>query len=112
MTKGISPLIASVLLIAITIAIAAILASWVTSYTEEALPTTTCVGGSMSFVSNEYPKINDAGALVACVEAKYVALGNFKFEVLFDDDTVETYDDASEVSIVAGGTGCPKTEDD
>ena len=44
MRKGISPLVASVLLIAITIAIAAVLANWVSTYTEETLPTTSCIG--------------------------------------------------------------------
>lgn len=110
MKKGISPLIASVLLIAITIAIAAILASWVTKYTQEALPTKTCVGGSMAFVSSEYPKYNSDKAIVACIEAQYVDLADFKIEVLFNNDTVKTFDvQETDTTITAGSTGCVRT---
>ncbi|MCD6476919.1 MAG: type IV pilin [Candidatus Aenigmarchaeota archaeon] len=109
MTKGISPLIASVLLIAITIAVAAVLATWVTTYTEKSLPTTTCVGGSMAFVSAEYPKWSD-GSIVACIEAQYVSLGDFQIEVLLNDDTVQRFNDITDTSIAPGATGCIRTE--
>ena len=105
MKKGISPLVASVLLIAITIAIAAILANWVSTYTEEALPQTSCVGGSISFVSADYPKWTGSSTVLAVVEARYVALHSFKFAVLMNDDSVNTYEDFNELSLDAGTIG-------
>ena len=108
--KGISPLIASVLLIAITIAVAAVLATWVTGTVESTLSTQTCVGGAMNFVSSDYPKFNDNQEIVACIEAQYVSLGNFQIETLMNDDTVQRFSDISETSIAAGSTGCVRTE--
>ena len=105
MKKGISPLVASVLLIAITIAIAAILANWVSTYTEEALPQTSCVGGSISFVSADYPKWTTGNTVLAVVEARYVALHSFKFAVLMNNDSVLTYEDDNELSLDAGTIG-------
>ncbi len=109
MKKGISPLVASVLLIAITIAIAAILANWVSAYTEDALPSTNCVGGSISFVSAEYPKWTTSNEILAVVEARYVALGDFRFAVLMNNDEVNTYD-ANDLLLEAGTIGTIKTE--
>lgn len=109
MKKGISPLVASVLLIAITIAIAAILANWVSTYTEEALPETSCVGGSISFVSADYPKWTDGNTILAVVEARYVSLHSFKFAVLLNDDSVTIYEDLNELSLEAGTIGTIET---
>ena len=91
--KGISPLIASVLLIAITMAIAAIVASWTTSFTRESLPSSACVGGSIAVISTEYPKWTGS-AITAVVESKYATLEDFRFAVLMKDDTVNIYDNA------------------
>ena len=110
MRKGISPLVASVLLIAITIAIAAILANWVSTYTEEALPTTSCIGGDIAVISAEYPKWTASNTILAVVEAKHVKLSDFKIVVLLDDDSVKTYDDKTGLSLDAGTIGTIETE--
>lgn len=110
MKKGISPLVASVLLIAITIAIAAGLSSWINNFQEQALPQTSCVGGSVIFVSSDYPKWTDSNTILAVVEARYVPLSNFKFAVLMKDDTVFTYEDENELSLGAGTIGTIETD--
>jgi len=104
MRKGISPLVASVLLIAITIAIAGILASWVSSYTQEALPTTACIGGQVGVVSSDYPYW-DGSEVIAVVEATNVPLSDFKIVVLMNDDSVYTFEDNEGLSLEAGGIG-------
>ncbi|MBU3905066.1 MAG: hypothetical protein KJ906_02885 [Nanoarchaeota archaeon] len=109
MRKGLSPLVASVLLIAITIAIAAVLANWVSTYTEDALPQTSCVGGSISFVSADYPKWTVGNSVLAVVEARYVPLRNFKFAVLMNDDSVIIYDNKNGLSLEAGTIGTIET---
>jgi flagellin-like protein len=75
--KGISPIIASVLLIAITMSIAVILAAYVTNYTRtatESIPST-CIGGAL-FVQGT-PTCT-GGDLKVTVEANYVTLNGFK----------------------------------
>ncbi len=109
MRKGISPLVASVLLIAITMAIAAVLASWVSTYTEEALPTTSCIGGDIGIISAEYPKWTSDNTILAVVEARYVTLNDFSFVVLMDDDTVETVDDVNNLELAPGTIGTIET---
>jgi len=107
--KGISPIVASVLLIAITMAVAAILANWVTSYTQTTIQNTqTCIGGSVSYVSADYPKL-DGSNLIAAVEARYVPLSDFKFIVLYDDDSVKTYDDTLDTTLASGAVGTIKS---
>jgi len=108
--KGISPIVASVLLIAITIAIAGIVASWTTSYTEEALPEAMCVGGSIAFVSDDYPLWTDSHTIRAVVEAYHVDLSDFKFAVLMNDDNVYTYDDEMGLSLGSGAIGTIETD--
>jgi flagellin-like protein len=82
--KGISPLIASVLLIAITMTLAAILATFVSNYTRQqlsALPS--CVGGTLTFATADYPKVTGGGSTVeAVLEAENVDLKDFTIEVL------------------------------
>ncbi|MDD5416782.1 MAG: hypothetical protein PHU12_02285 [Candidatus Aenigmarchaeota archaeon] len=109
MAKGISPLVATVLLIAITMAIAAILANWATTYTENALPSTSCVGGTVRFVSSDYPKWENS-RIVAVIEARYVTLNKFKFAVLMNDDTVNTYNDVNNLELEPGTIGTIKTD--
>lgn len=105
MKKGISPLVASVLLIAITMAVAAILASWVSGYTRTTLATLpTCIGGSLSYVSADYPKW-DIDHIVAVIEAQAVSLGNFKFEVIFNNDTSSRYSDTQVLGLPPGASG-------
>jgi flagellin-like protein len=77
--KGISPIIASVLLIAITMSIAVVLAAYVTSYTREATQSipTTCIGGAAFFAAT--PQLSGC-ALTASVESQFVELGDFKVD--------------------------------
>jgi len=110
MKKGISPLVASVLLIAITIAVAAILANWVQTYTVDSLPQTSCVGGSIAFVSSDYPKWTTDNTILAVVEARYVSLSNFKIAVLKNNDNVETYDNVNTLTLAPGTIGTIETD--
>jgi flagellin-like protein len=110
--KGISPLIASVLLIAITMTLAAILASFVSSYTRQQLTAMpACVGGTMGFSTSAYPKWDDdtAKTITAVMEVDNVELNDFSFEVLLKNDTVLSSDDANKVTIAAGSTGTIKS---
>ena len=98
--KGISPIIASVLLIAITMSIAVILAAYVTNYTRtatESIPST-CIGGAL-FVQGT-PTCT-GGALTVTVEANYVTLNGFKA------DTRKALPDGSIVSSNILQTGGP-----
>ncbi len=105
--KGISPLVASVLLIAITMAVAAVLANFVSSYTQRtlsALPT--CIGGSVNYVTADYPKWDSAnGRIIAALEAQTVALGSFRFEVQFQNDSISTYSDSQGLQLAPGASG-------
>jgi flagellin-like protein len=77
--KGISPIIASVLLIAITMSIAVILAAYVTNYTRTATQSipSTCIGGAL-FVDGT-PTCTGT-ALSVNLEANYVSLSGFKVD--------------------------------
>jgi flagellin-like protein len=78
--KGISPIIASVLLIAITMSIAVVLAAYVTSYTREqteAIPSA-CIGGAL-FIEGDPTCAGDV--LTVSVEGQFVTLNNFEVEV-------------------------------
>lgn len=75
--KGISPIIASVLLIAITMSIAVILAAYVTNYTRtatESIPSA-CIGGAL-FVSGT--ATCSVTTLTVPLEANYITLSGFK----------------------------------
>jgi len=85
--KGISPIIASVLLIAITMSIAVILAAYVTQYTREttgAIPTA-CIGGAL-FVHGT-PDCTTS-TLTIDLEAAYVTLGEFKADTRDSTGTI------------------------
>ena len=112
MQKGISPLVASVLLIAITMAVAAILANFITGVTQQTLQSSsTCIGGSMSYATAEYPKWEASNSqIVAVVEAQYVSLGSFKFGVTLNNDTVLTYSDILGRALAAGSRGDIRTQ--
>ena len=92
MKKGISPLIAVVLLIAATVAVAAILASWAKTYSvgqisqfEKKTEAFSCSAGVITFVKEiENPKIIN-NKIVAIIEVGNVPLGNFTFEVIYTD---------------------------
>ena len=78
--KGISPIIASVLLIAITMSIAVVLAAYVTSYTRQATESipTTCIGGAMFFAAT--PRLSGC-TLTASIESQFVELSGFEVDV-------------------------------
>ena len=80
--KGISPIIASVLLIAITMSIAVVLAAYVTSYTREATQSipSACIGGAVFFMSGS-PVLNTTSCRVtASLEGQFVTLNSFKVD--------------------------------
>lgn len=102
--KGISPLIASVLLIAITMALAAILATFVSNYTRQQLSSLpSCVGGTLLFSTADYPKLN-GNSVVSVVEAGNVELKDFTIEATDSNDFV-TRQNVTGVTIPAGGSG-------
>ncbi len=114
MSKGISPLIASVLLIAITMAVAAILANFVSTWSQDQtrMLGSTCVGGSINYVSADYPKW-DSGRITAVVEAQFTALGDFRFDVIFNNDTLIIYSPLSgSVTQLAPGVAGSITSED
>lgn len=122
MSKAISPLIAAVLLIGFTMAIAAILAAWATQWTTtrvggfETKPEIICAGGGVSFISG-YPKW-DAGQIKAVIEVKEIPLGNFSFVAILTNDTTMYYRDILSssakpgvpVTIISEQTGLSKAE--
>jgi flagellin-like protein len=79
--KGISPIIASVLLIAITMSIAVILAAYVTNYTRTATQSipTTCIGGAL-FAAGATTCDTVTDTLSVPLEANYVTLSGFKVD--------------------------------
>lgn len=109
MKKGISPLVATVLLIAITMAVAAVLASYVQSIPEKVLPSASCVGGSVRFISSDFP-VWENDRIVAVVEARTATLKNFRFAVLMIDNTVNTYNDVNGQILDSGRSGQIKTD--
>ena len=102
--KGISPLIASVLLIAITMTLAAILATFVSNYTRQqlsALPS--CVGGTLLFATADYPELS--GTTVAAVlESENVELKDFTIEAIDATGNVKRRS-VTGVTIPAGSSG-------
>ncbi len=96
--KGISPIIASVLLIAITMSIAVILAAYVTNYTRTATASipSACIGGAL-FVSGT-PTCS-VTTLTVPLEANYVTLSGFKVNTR----------DSSGIVIQTGLTMSPST---
>lgn len=78
--KGISPIIASVLLIAITMSIAVVLAAYVTSYTRTATQSipSACIGGAV-FIQGTPSCSGDV--VTISVEGQFVTLNSFKVDV-------------------------------
>jgi flagellin-like protein len=101
--KGISPLIASVLLIAITMSLAAILATFVSNYTKQQLSSLpACVGGTLVFATSDYPKLSSEH-VIAVVEADNVELKDFTVEVI--DSTGNVVRASATGDIPAGSSG-------
>jgi flagellin-like protein len=103
--KGVSPLIASVLLIAITMTLAAILASFVSSYTQQQLSNLpTCVGGTVTFATADYPRM-DGGNIVAIIDVSSVDLSGFRIEAIDSNGDVITRTATGATNISAGSSG-------
>jgi len=104
--RGISPIIASVLLIAITMSVAVVLATFVTSYTSETVGriSPACVGGGIIFVSSDYPRL-DGAKLTAVIESQFVDLSDFTLDIWYDNDTFASHEDENNLSLAAGATG-------
>jgi flagellin-like protein len=103
--KGVSPLIASVLLIAITMTLAAILASFVSSYTQQSLSgLESCVGGTITFATAEYPQLSGS-TIVAIIDVSNVDLTGFKIEAINSTGDVNTVTATGTTTISAGGSG-------
>jgi len=101
--KGISPLIASVLLIAITMTLAAILATFVSNYTRQqlnALPS--CVGGTLTFATNDYPQYS-ANHVKAILQVDNVDLSGFTVQVITSSGSVVSGNTTT--AIKAGSAG-------
>lgn len=106
--RGISPIIASVLLIAITMSVAVVLATFVTSYTSETVGriSPACMGGGIIFVSADYPRLEtSSGKLTAVIESQFVDLSDFTLDIWYDNDTFASYEDENDLSLAAGATG-------
>jgi flagellin-like protein len=102
--KGISPLIASVLLIAITMTLAATLATFVSNYTRQQLSSMpSCVGGTLLFATSDYPRMN-GDSIVAVVEAENIELKDFRVEAI-DSTGIVRNSTASGLTIPPGSSG-------
>jgi flagellin-like protein len=102
--KGISPLIASVLLIAITMTLAAILATFVSNYTRQQLSSLpSCVGGTLLFATSDYPEYS-GGEVTAVLEAENVEVKDFTIEVIDSTGDVKRKS-ATGITIPSGSSG-------
>ena len=102
--KGISPIIASVLLIAITMSIAVVLAAYVTSYTRSATAAipSACIGGALFVDGTPKCAVSGTGSKITItVEGSYVALNTFTL------DSRKALPDGSIVDTAIAQTGGP-----
>ncbi len=108
--KGVSPLIASVLLIAITMTLAAILASFVSSYTQQQLSSLpACVGGTITFATADYPSLS-GGEIVAIIDVGSVDLSDFRIESINSTEHVNIITATGSTSISAGSSGTIRSD--
>lgn len=108
--KGVSPLIASVLLIAITMTLAAILASFVSSYTQQQLSgLESCVGGTITFSTADYPQLS-GNTIVAIIDVSNVDLSGFKIEAINSTGDVNSVTATGATSITAGSSGTVRAD--
>jgi len=94
--KGVSPLVASVLLIAFTIAVASLFSGWITSFTkvtteevqEQSEKKLTCSYGGIALDNVKYNKT--AGNMSGTIEnTDLITLGNINFEIFYANATRE-----------------------
>ena len=97
--KGITPLIASVLLIAFTIAVAALYSGWITSFTkktteevkEHSEKRVTCTYGGIAIDDLKYNKTT--GNLSGTIEnTDIITLGDIDFEIFYTNATRQELD--------------------
>ena len=94
MKKGISPFLATVLLIAFAIAVAAIFGGWMTSFTSETTEEVqersekrvTCSYGGIALEDLTY-NISSRNFSGKVENTDIIVLGNIDFEIFYDDDT-------------------------
>jgi len=94
MKKGISPFLATVLLIAFAIAVAAIFGGWMTSFTSETTEEVqersekrvTCSYGGIALEDLAY-NISSRNFSGKVENTDIIVLGNIDFEIFYDDDT-------------------------
>lgn len=111
--KAISPLIATVLLIGFTMAVAAILASWATTFSaariaeleKAGVAETKCRGGVINFISGmQNPKIEN-NKIIAIIEVANVPLGNFSFDIILANASTLSLKDTTGLSLASGKLG-------
>ena len=106
--KGISPMVAEVLLIALVVAVFGIIISWITGFTRVQIKTTnkqsstelSCSYGGIKFMSTPSVTYNSTtGNLTGAVENNgNVALGNIRLQILYNNSTLQTITISSELS--------------
>jgi len=98
--KGLSPVIASILLIALTVAVASIVGLWVSGFTrtstktieEKSAKELVCTYGGIRFSSVPEPTYSTTtGNFSGAVEnTGTIVLGNVKLQVIYDNSSLET----------------------
>jgi flagellin-like protein len=94
MKKGISTIIASVLMIAFTVAVAGILSGWLTSFTTSSTQTVksqsdielTCSYGGISLKSLKYSNNNMSGYID---NTRQISLGGITLQILFTNKSIQ-----------------------
>ena len=97
--KGLSPLIAEVLLIAFVVGIGAIIITWVTGFTKSSTKTVSqqsnaqiaCTRGSIKFLTNPPLTYNTtSGNLTGTVENDgLIGLGNLRLQIIYNNSTLQ-----------------------
>ena len=110
-SKGMSPILASLGLILVTVIISAFLYMYVTSaYNEQTLKATECpTGTALNFVSNDYPRFS-SGRIEATVEVTGNPLTGFMFDLKLVNGTTLSYANTESKTLTAGTIGTLKTD--
>lgn len=98
--KGVSPLIASILLIAFTVAVGGIISIWITGFTttqteivkEKSSSSLICSYGGISFVKTDLKYDCNTGRLAGSVEnTQSITLGNISIQIIFRNSSSAKY---------------------
>jgi flagellin-like protein len=120
--RGLSPLIAAVLLVAFTVAIAAFLATWSKSYTEtqalavekETVAKLACGKAGLRIKACAFVKVpneNNYTVRLLARNAGSLKLGNLKVVIFYPDDTVKTLNFDPDLTLAPGDYKTIKTVD-